>query len=113
MWVIYSIQVEIIILFRFSGGTMSTPWIDIYNGVETQVVINTGHVLQALVGCETLPRNIECGLVEFSHTSNNLTTVNTCAPSIMFSQTARIQEYETFEKHFLSVIVDAVGFGIE
>ncbi|XP_052776058.1 uncharacterized protein LOC128213961 [Mya arenaria] len=99
-------------LKKAERGTLSTPWIDIYDGVETQVVINTGHVLQALIGCETLPRNIECGLVEFSHTSNNLTTVNTCAPSIMFSQTARIQEYETFEKHFLSLIVDAVGFGI-
>ncbi|WAR15457.1 hypothetical protein MAR_005562, partial [Mya arenaria] len=99
-------------LKKAERGTLSTPWIDIYDGVETQVVINTGHVLQALIGCETLPRNIECGLVEFSHTSNNLTIVNTCAPSIMFSQTARIQEYETFEKHFLSLIVDAVGFGI-
>ncbi|WAR20106.1 hypothetical protein MAR_001944 [Mya arenaria] len=99
-------------LKKAERGTLSTPWIDIYDGVKTQVVINTGHVLQALIGCETLPRNIECGLVEFSHTSNNLTTVNTCAPSIMFSQTARIQEYETFEKHFLSLIVDAVGFGI-
>ena len=97
----------------FAGGTLLTPWVDLYDGTERQVVINTGHVMQAFVGCETLPRNLENGIIEFNHTSNNLTTVNTCAPSIMFSQTERISEYDNFEKHLLSLIVEAVGFGIE
>lgn len=91
---------------------MSTPWIDLYEDVEKNVVINTSHVLQALTASESLPRNIDSGLIEFRHTSDDMSTVNTCAPSITFSKTASFEDYDVFEKHFISIIVEAVGFGL-
>ncbi|XP_053404361.1 G2/M phase-specific E3 ubiquitin-protein ligase-like [Mercenaria mercenaria] len=112
-------KIEELIVYNFrkflkkaERGKISTPWINILDETESEVTITTGHVLQALVGCETLPR-ISSGLLLFNHNGSDLTIVNTCAPSITFSQTDKIQEYENFEIQFMRVIVESAGFGIE
>lgn len=80
---------------------------------EKIVTLQMRHVLRAFLGCDSLPRNISTGVIEFAHNSNNLSSVNTCGPSILFSQTQHIQEYETFESHLIYIIVGAPGFGME
>ena len=90
---------------------MSTDWINIENGQQTAVQLNTGHILQALIGTTTIPHNLINGLIMFDHTQKNLSSVNTCAPSISFSDVTSLQKYENFETHFLNIVVGAYGFG--
>ena len=74
--------------------------------------LNMGHVMQAFVGSEFFPRFITNGIVEFDHETSNLSTVNTCPPSILFSSIAGLQAYDKCENHMLNIIVCSPEFGI-
>ena len=98
-----------------TGGQISSPWIDIENEsyICAETVVTMNHLLKALVGCPSLPRNISSGLVIFDHNSKQLSTVNTCAPSITFSRISELQEYSTLETMMLNIIIAAYGFGLQ
>jgi hypothetical protein len=72
-----------------------------------------GDLLQALLGCPALPKGINEGLLVFDHKSDQLTTVNTCAPSINFSKLSEIKHYNTFEELMKNILVGSYGFGLE
>ena len=91
---------------------MQTKWVDIDQEIEDDVVVSMSHVLQALVGSPALPPNIASGLIEFDHKSEDISTANTCAPSIRMSRITRLQNYKKFEEDFLELVV-AYGFGSE
>lgn len=74
--------------------------------LEVPASINTGHVLQSLIGCQRLPRNLERGYLEFDHDSKNLSTINTCLPSITLEE---IQSYENFHTEMLRLIIESYG----
>jgi hypothetical protein len=105
--------------FFFLGGNVSTQWNDIQSlddetTADSVVTLHMGHVLQALVGCPRIPTNMRKGVgsIEFDHSKNWLSFANTCAPSICFSSTALLENYEQVEKHMLSIITETDGFGI-
>ena len=95
------------------GGKISCISIDGETGASSEVDLNTGHLLQALIGCPALPSSITEGIITFDHHSDYLTTVNTCAPSINFSQISYIKNYSSFEELMKNVMVGAYGFGRE
>lgn len=101
-------------LLLFSGGDVTTQWLN-YNLQENDekvVKVTTSHILRALIGSDRVPRNIGSALIEFDHKSENLSTANTCGPTLVFSQTSSIQEYNSLERHMLYIVVGAPGFGI-
>ena len=81
--------------------------------VEMEVTLTMSHLLQALTGSPALPRNIDNELIQFDHKSTKLMSLNTCAPSICFSNCIVNKEYSKFEESFLNIIAGAPGFGIE
>ncbi|XP_052786274.1 E3 ubiquitin-protein ligase Itchy-like [Mya arenaria] len=95
-------------------NAISTDWVKMNSSEESlkEVTINLGDVLQALIGCRSLPRNIKSGEMEFDHLSNQLSYVNTCAPSIIFTRTKELVNYEKLEHHLICIIVEAEGFGL-
>ncbi|KAK6186488.1 hypothetical protein SNE40_008517 [Patella caerulea] len=99
-------------LKRVENSKISTPWINPDTLEEQIITLNTGHILQALLGSPRIPSNISCGIMTFDHVSNGLTTINTCAPSISFSNLKLIKTYSRFEESLLLVVVGAHGFGI-
>ena len=103
----------LIIKIYFSENKITSQWGDIYTDYweEAEMQINMAHVLQALLGCTRLPVNLECGLIEFDHTSNHLPKVNMCAPSLIFSKIKDLQNYDTFHETMLYIIVGSYGFG--
>ena len=80
-----SIVVKLWVLF-VSGGHISCTRVDFESETAEDVILNMGDLLQALLGCPALPKGINEGLLKFDHKSDQLTTVNTCAPSINFSK---------------------------
>ncbi|WAR10678.1 hypothetical protein MAR_035754 [Mya arenaria] len=101
-------------LKKVENGAISTDWVKMNSSEESlkEVTINLGDVLQALIGCRSLPRNIKSGEMEFDHLSNQLSYVNTCAPSIIFTRTKELVNYEKLEHHLICIIVEAEGFGL-
>ena len=71
-----------------------------------------GHVLQSFIGCPVLSPNIASGFIEFDHTSDMFSYVNTCAPSISFCKTNDLMNYENMENQMIRIIVEAEGFGL-
>ena len=67
--------------------------------------------MNSLIGCEKIPRNITSGQIEFDHGSTKCSRVNTCTPSIQFSNIDKIQNYEKFEDLMMNFVVGAYGFG--
>ncbi|KAK6166961.1 hypothetical protein SNE40_022186 [Patella caerulea] len=100
-------------LRKLQRGKICSKWVSLEDDSEEDVVLHLGHFLQAAVGSPTLPRDIICGLLIFDHSSKDLTTVNTCAPSITFKKIDEIQTYDNFEDSLINIIVCAYGFGIE
>ncbi|WAR27605.1 hypothetical protein MAR_013309 [Mya arenaria] len=101
-------------LKKVENGTISTDWVKMNSSEKSlkEVTINLGDVLQALIGCKSLPRNIKSGEMEFDHLSNQLSYVNTCAPSVIFTRTKNLVNYEKPEHHLICIIVEAEGFGL-
>jgi len=102
-----------ILLCELSGRKIQTRWYNMAEDQEDDVTLNMSHFLQAVVGSPSLPTNVLSGLLVFDHTGKQLSTVNTCAPSIKFSNIIEIQSEEKFQKDMLNIIVGAYGFGIE
>ncbi|WAQ95694.1 G2E3-like protein [Mya arenaria] len=100
-------------LKKLERGKISCISIDAETGSSSEVNPNTGHLLQALIGCPALPSCITEGIITFDHKSDYLTTVNTCAPSINFSKLSVIKNYSSFEELMKNVIVGSYGFGRE
>ncbi|XP_076082340.1 uncharacterized protein LOC143053438 [Mytilus galloprovincialis] len=75
--------------------------------------VSMKNVLQAFVGSEGLPTDIDFGIIEFDHQSENLSSVNTCAPSITIRQISQNQNYQTLENHLLNIIVGTDGFDMK
>ncbi|WAR20278.1 G2E3-like protein [Mya arenaria] len=100
-------------LKKLERGKISCISIDAETGSSSEVNLNTGHLLQALIGCPALPSCITEGIITFDHKSDYLTTVNTCAPSINFSKLSVIKNYSSFEELMKNVIVGSYGFGRE
>ncbi|XP_078341565.1 G2/M phase-specific E3 ubiquitin-protein ligase-like isoform X1 [Crassostrea virginica] len=103
-------------LKKIEKNKVSSVWINPMNDVDNATLevpasINTGHVLQSLIGCQRLPRNLERGYLEFDHDSKNLSTINTCLPSITFPNIEEIQSYENFHTEMLRLIIESYGFG--
>lgn len=103
-------------IFSIVENKVSSVWINPMNDVDNATLevpasINTGHVLQSLIGCQRLPRNLERGYLEFDHDSKNLSTINTCLPSITFRNIEEIQSYENFHTEMLRLIIESYGFG--
>ena len=99
-------------IYYFAEGLVSTPWIDEHRE-ERMVVLMMSHVLRAFLGCDSLPRDIRSGLIQFHHASEKLSSVNTCGPCILFSQTKNLEQYNSMASHLMYIIVGAPGFGIE
>ncbi len=72
------------------------------DGNQPDVTLNMDHVLQSLLGCTRLPVNLSFGTIQFDHISRHLPKVNACAPSILFTKTKELENYETFEEILLS-----------
>ena len=51
------------------------------------------------------------GLIEFDHESKHCSKVNTCLPSILFSNVKAIKNYDQFENAMMNIVVGAYGFG--
>lgn len=86
------------------------------NGKENEVkglTVTLKMVLQALLGSEYLPTDIESGIIEFDHEKDTLSSVNTCAPSVTFRQLDKIQSYDCLEQHLINIVLRTDGFGIE
>ncbi|WAR09729.1 hypothetical protein MAR_034805, partial [Mya arenaria] len=98
-------------LKKIEKSKIITPWLDVNDGNQPDVTLNMGHVLQSLLGCTRLPVNLSYGTIQFDHISRHLPKVNTCAPSILFTKTKELENYETFEEILLYIIVGSYGFG--
>ncbi|WAR07778.1 UPL1-like protein, partial [Mya arenaria] len=98
-------------LKKIEKSKIITPWLDVNDGNQPDVTLNMGHVLQSLLGCTRLPVNLSFGTIQFDHISRHLPKVNTCAPSILFTKTKELENYETFEEILLYIIVGSYGFG--
>ncbi|WAR06138.1 hypothetical protein MAR_021507 [Mya arenaria] len=98
-------------LKKLERGKISCISIDAETGSSSEVNLNTGHLLQALIRCPALPSCITEGIITFDHKSDYLTTVNTCAPSVNFSKLSVIKNYSSFEELMKNVIVGSYGFG--
>ena len=68
-------------------------------------------VLQSFIGCQHLTSKIK-GIITFDHSSVALSTVNTCIPSINFSNIKDITTYEGMETLMLNIVFGTYGFGI-
>ena len=82
------------------------------NNEVQERVITLEEVLQALTGCTALPA-IDNGLIVFEHTSDLLSSVNTCAPSITFRRLQSLQDYDVFQETLQNIVVGELGFGTE
>ena len=96
-----------------SGQQVLTPWIDLDNNTNVNTVLDMGHVLQALIGCPSLPKDLSNGLLTFDHASKGLTTVNTCGPSINFTRITELGNFDNFQTMMKNIIVGAYGFGLQ
>ncbi|XP_055955241.1 probable E3 ubiquitin-protein ligase HERC3 isoform X2 [Patella vulgata] len=101
-------------LRKLQRGKITSEWISLNDitDVNTPVKLTIKDFLQAVTGSSSISNNIKIGLILFDHKSELLTTVNTCAPSITFSQTSSLKEYSFLEKSMINIIVGAYGFGI-
>lgn len=99
----------------FPGGSVSSLALEnVENDAKEQMkTLTMADVVQAFVGSDSLPRLVSSGLIEFNHTSKNISTVNTCAPSLTFCNISDLQNYDIFESHMIYIIVGAPEFGIE
>ncbi|WAR30892.1 hypothetical protein MAR_033434 [Mya arenaria] len=93
-------------------GNVSTRLINLNaaeeNASDEQVTLNMGHVLQALIGCSRFSRNMGkgSGMIDFDHTAQRFSHVNTCMPGICFSSTKSLTESEQLEKHHICIIME-------
>lgn len=74
---------------------------------EKDHTINMAWVSQVLFGCPDIPWDIQDALVIFDHTCDQLSVVNTCAPSLTFRRCPVIRKYEKFEELMLEILVGA------
>ncbi|WAR18586.1 LOW QUALITY PROTEIN: G2E3-like protein, partial [Mya arenaria] len=91
--------------FLIQGGKVSCTKIDVDTGTSADVVLDMRNLLQALIGCQAFPSNITEGIITFDHKSDQLTTINTCAPSINFSKLSEFKNYSSFEELMKHIIV--------
>ena len=52
------------------------------------------------------------GQIEFDHGSTKCSRVNTCTPSIQFSNIDKIQNYEKFEDLMMNFVVGRMDLGV-
>ena len=94
-----------------AGGQVSSPWVNIEDDSSSETVLSMDNLLQALIGCSSIPCSLEEGIITFDHSSKQWTTVNTCAPSINFSRLSDIKSYSGFEQMMINLLVGSYGFG--
>lgn len=92
-----------------SGVHISSTWIDVEDGSSAETVLNMDNLLQALIGCPSIPTSISEGIITFDYISDRMTSVNTCAPAINFSKLADIKNYSSFEEVMKNIIVGSYG----
>ena len=67
--------------------------------------------VMATTGSKHLPLGLNPGLITFDHNSSALSSVNTCGPSITFSQTPKLVQFGAFQTAMLNIIIGSPGFG--
>ncbi|XP_060598120.1 uncharacterized protein LOC132751922 isoform X3 [Ruditapes philippinarum] len=92
-------------------GRVVTNYFDLDEEVEHSLTVKLSDVLQSLIGCKHVAPNMK-GSITFDHSSKSLSTVNTCSPSINFSNIKDIITYRHFEQLFISVVFGTYGFGM-
>ncbi|XP_053386140.1 uncharacterized protein LOC128550670 isoform X2 [Mercenaria mercenaria] len=113
-------EAEEVVIFNFhqflkklERGKVLCTRIDVDTDTSTDEVLDMGNLMQALIGCPAFPSSITEGIITFDHNSDQLTTINTCAPSINFSKLSEIKDYSSFEELMKYIIVGSYGFGRE
>ena len=83
-----------------------------FDGEAQPCKVSLGDVLEAFIGSRWLPSDLADGIIEFKHESTDHTYVNTCAPSITFSNISKIQDRHSFEQCMIDIVYGAKGFGL-
>ena len=95
-----------------SEGKVTTQLLDMNTFEYNDKTLQMSDILQSLTGNCQIPRGCISGLVLCDHSTNSLSTINTCAPSINLS-TKNLKSYDDFKTMMVSMLCDDEGFGLK